>query len=476
MAVLSTGIQQLLRTLPKVDRVMAWSDLALGVDGYPRPVVVAGVRAVIDRLRGEVLTGVLADVPEPARIIALIMSELEFRTSRSLRGVVNGTGVVVHTNLGRSPLADEAEEAIHSVSSGYSNLEFDLENGERGSRYAHVEGLICELTGAEAALVVNNNAAAVILALTTLAQGREVIVSRGELVEIGGSFRIPDVMRQSGARLVEVGTTNRTHITDFRAAITDATALMLKVHTSNFAIVGFTAEVSIGAMAMLRAETGIPVMLDAGSGSLIDLSSYGISGEPTIRQYLEKGADLVTFSGDKLLGGPQTGLIAGARRLIEPMKHHPLLRALRMDKLNLAALEATLRLYRDERRALASIPTLRMLTMTGGQLVRRADTICRKLRRAIPDSVSLVKHPGESSAGGGSFPLLQLPTTLIEIRIGVSSAQQIEAALRRAPVPVIGRIHHDRYLLDVRTILDRDLPALSNSLAEAAKRCCETVR
>jgi L-seryl-tRNA(Ser) seleniumtransferase len=374
---------------------------------------------------------------------------------------------VVHTNLGRSPLADEAEDAIRMVSAGYSNLEFDLASGERGSRYAHVEGLICELTGAESALVVNNNAAAVILALSALAQGREVIVSRGELVEIGGSFRIPDVMRQSGAQLVEVGTTNRTHARDYRSAITDATALLLKVHTSNFAVVGFTADVSVSGMCQVGRDAGVPVMLDAGSGCLIDLSPYGIAGEPTVRQYLESGADVVSFSGDKLLGGPQAGLIAGRREFIEPMKRHPLLRALRMDKLSLAALEATLRLYRDERRALASIPTLRMLTMTADELMRRADMIVRKLRRTLPEGATLIKHPGESSAGGGSFPLLQLPTTLVELRIAGYSPGQIESSLRRTTTPVIGRIHRDRFLLDARTVMDRDLSALSISISEA---------
>jgi L-seryl-tRNA(Ser) seleniumtransferase len=363
----------------------------------------------------------------------------------------------------------EAEEAIHTVSVGYSNLEFDLENGERGTRYAHVEGLICEMTGAEAALVVNNNAAAVILALSSLAQGREVILSRGEMVEIGGSFRIPDVMRQSGAKLVEVGTTNRTHKRDYLTAITDTTALLLKVHTSNFAIVGFTAEVSIAELSSLGQDSGIPVMLDAGSGCLVDLSPYGISGEPTVRQYLDAGADVVTFSGDKLLGGPQAGLIAGKRRFIELMKRHPLLRALRIDKLNLAALEATLRLYRDERRALASIPTLKMLTMTAEQLSRRAGMISRKLRRALPASVSLATHQGDSSAGGGSFPLLQLPTSLIEVRIAGWSPHQIEDALRNADVPVIGRIHRDRFLLDARTLMDRDLPALTASLRQISR-------
>lgn len=457
----------MMKEIPKVDRVLSWPEISSLLVKHPRPEVLVAVRTVLDQLREQVrLNGDVTSL-EPGRISARVSFELTSRSRSSLQAVINGTGVVVHTNLGRSPLADGAEEAIHTVSAGYSNLEFDLGTGERGTRYAHVEGLICELTGAEAALVVNNNAAAVMLALSSLAQGREVVVSRGELVEIGGSFRIPDVMRQSGAKLVEVGTTNRTHVRDFQAAITDGTALLLKVHTSNFAIVGFTAEVSVADMSSVGQENGIPVMLDAGSGCLADLSPYGICGEPTIRQCLGAGADVVTFSGDKLLGGPQAGLIAGRRCYIEAMKRHPLLRALRMDKLSLAALEATLRLYRDERQALASIPTLRMLTMTPQQLARRADMIARRLRRSLPAGVTLVKHPGESSAGGGSFPLLQLPTTLIEIVVDGHSPQQIEAALRRAATPVIGRIHRDRFLLDVRTVMDRDLAALAQSLSEA---------
>lgn len=457
----------MMKEIPKVDRILGWPEISALLVKHPRTEVLVAVRTVLELLREHVRNNGDAASLEPSRISDQIFSRLASRSRPSLQAVVNGTGVVVHTNLGRSPLADAAEDAIHTVSAGYSNLEFDLEAGERGTRYAHVEGLIRELTGAEAALVVNNNAAAVMLALSSLAQGREVIVSRGELVEIGGSFRIPDVMRQSGARLVEIGTTNRTHLRDFQAAITDATALLLKVHTSNFAMVGFTAEAPVAEMSSLARESGIPVMLDAGSGCLIDLSPYGISGEPTVRQYLEAGADVVTFSGDKLLGGPQAGLIAGKRQFIDPMKRHPLLRALRIDKLSLAALEATLRLYRDERQALAAIPTVRMLTMTAGQLARRADMIARRLRRAIPDTVMLVKHPGESSAGGGSFPLLQLPTTLIEVKIDGHSPQQIETALRRATVPVIGRIHRDRFLLDARTVMDRDLPALARSMAEA---------
>ena len=459
--------QDILKRIPKVDRTLEWPEVRLLLDRHPRTEVLLAIRSVLDRLRDSVKNGALTVLPESSSIAGMIVSLLESRTSPSLRQVINGSGVVVHTNLGRSPLADTAEKAIHTVSAGYSNLEFDLASGERGSRYSHVEGLLCELTGSESALVVNNNAAAVILALSSLAHGREVIVSRGELVEIGGSFRIPDVMSQSGARLVEVGCTNRTHLSDYRAAVAESTSLLLKVHTSNFAIVGFTAETTLTEMSTLGHEAGIPVMLDAGSGCLIDLAPYGIKGEPTISQYLQAGADIVTFSGDKLLGGPQAGIIVGKRQLIEPMKKHPLLRALRMDKLNLASLEATLRLYRDERQALSEIPTLRMLTMSAKELSGRADRIIRYLRRQLPETLSLVRHPGESSAGGGSFPLLQLPTTLIEIIISGTTPCRIEAVLRRTSTPVVGRVHRDRFLLDARTILDKDFTPLLASLQEA---------
>lgn len=466
---MAATVPDMLRRIPKVDLVLEWPEIGTLLAGHPRPEVLLSVRNGLELLRQRVKDGAVALFPERDGIVAMIRDELARRSSSSLRTVVNGTGVVVHTNLGRSPLAEEARSAVSSIATGYSNLEFNLASGERGTRYSHVEGLIRELTGAEAALVVNNNAAAVILALSALAQGREVIVSRGELVEIGGSFRIPDVMRQSGARLVEVGTTNRTHLRDFKGAFTDSTALLLKVHTSNYAVVGFTAEVTVAELSRIARENGLPVMLDAGSGCLIDLSPYGITGEPTIRQYLEAGADLVTFSGDKLLGGPQAGIIAGKREHVELMKLHPLLRAVRIDKLTLAALEATLRLYRDERRAILSIPTLRMLTSTPESLERRANLLIRRFRRSLPPVVTLLKHRGESSAGGGSFPLLQLPTTLIEVRIAGASPQEIETVLRTGGVPVIGRIHRERFLLDMRTILEEDMAPLQEALTVAAK-------
>lgn len=459
--------EELLKRIPKVDRLLEWPELAPLLQRYPRPELLAVVRASLQQIRERIRERLLDDVPAREEIVSCVAHELQRRHRPGLRRVVNATGVVLHTSLGRSPLAEAAVEAILGVSRGYSSLEYDLESGERGERAASVEEMIRELTGAESALVVNNNAAAVMLALSTLATGREVVISRGELVEIGGSFRIPDVMRQSGATLVEVGATNRTHVRDFREAVSPSTALLLKIHASNFAIVGFTAQVSLVEMAALGRDSGIPVMYDAGSGCLMDLKPHGIDPGATIGQALSQGADLVTFSGDKLLGGPQAGIIAGRRDLLEPMKRHPLLRAVRPDKLSLAALEATLRLYRDERQALQELPTLRMLTMPPAELSRRGALIIRRLKRLLPETVMLAKRHGLSSAGGGSAPLLQLPTTLIEVSLAGVSPQRLEAGLRRATTPVIGRIHQERFLLDVRTILDHDISALVASLQEA---------
>jgi L-seryl-tRNA(Ser) seleniumtransferase len=458
----------MLRAIPKVDRMLKWPEICDLRQKHPRPAVLAAVRKTCESLRLAAADGRAGLPAHQAEITAMVRSELERSSASSLRTVINGTGVLLHTNLGRSPLAKQAEEAILSVASGYSNLEFNLENGSRGTRCTHVEALICELTGAEAALVVNNNAAAVLLALSALAAGREVIVSRGELVEIGGSFRIPDVMRQSGALLMEVGATNRTHPKDYRSAISPATSMLLKVHTSNFAIVGFTAETSVSELARIGRESSIPVMVDAGSGSLIDLSSFGMSGEPTIAAHIAAGADLVTFSGDKLLGGPQAGIIAGKREYLEPIKQHPLLRAVRIDKLTLAALEATLRLYRDPRHAMTSIPTIRMLTIAPEELNRRAGRFIRQLRRKLPPAVQLLKRAGVSSVGGGSYPLLQLPTTLIELKICGASPQQIEASLRNSTPAVLGRINNDRYILDIRTVQERELPQLLEAITGMA--------
>jgi L-seryl-tRNA(Ser) seleniumtransferase len=458
-----------LKSIPKVDKLLALPQLQELVRSYPRPVLLDVVHVVLNDLRSGLRTGALDPLAITDELVAgRVRSALSAADAVSLRRVVNGTGVVIHTNLGRSPLPEAVREGMNDIAFAYSNLEFNLERGERGTRYAHVEELICRLTGAEAALVVNNNAAAVLLALSSLAAGRETVVSRGELVEIGGSFRIPDIMRQSGAHLVEVGTTNRTHPDDYRRAITPETGLLLKVHCSNFAVVGFTAEVAVAGLAEIGREAGLPVMADLGSGNLVDLQRLIGCGEPTVQEYLAAGVDVVTFSGDKLLGGPQTGIIAGKAAYVEPMKKHPLLRALRVDKMTLAALEGTLRLYRDERQAVAEIPTLRMLTATPETLRPKGRSLLRRLRRLVPETVRVALVEGSSQAGGGTLPLLELPTLLVSVAVDGMSPGEVEGRLRRCPVPVIGRIHRGVYLLDLRTILDDDIPALTDGLRSLA--------
>jgi len=464
---MNTPTQDNRRRLPKMDKVLAWPEIAALRSITNHNGLKDAVRNVLDQLRHKLSHDSDTDL-SPDHICSLVLHAVRAAETPSLRRVINGSGVVVHTNLGRSPLPHAAEAALRDTAWGYSNLEFDLESGERGERYVHIEKLLCELTGAEAALVVNNNAAAVMLALSSLAAGHEVLVSRGELVEIGGSFRIPDVMRQSGARLVEVGTTNRTHPRDYISAITDQTALLLKIHTSNFAVVGFTAEVDTTMLSRIGLESRIPTMIDAGSGCLIDFSRFGITGEATIQQHLQAGADIITFSGDKLLGGPQAGLIVGRRDLVEKMKRHPLLRALRIDKLTLASLEATLRLYRDEWVALTEIPTLRMLTMSRDALILQARRIQRKLRSLLPDQFKLTLHDGFSSPGGGTFPLLQLPSRLIEITVQGIPPHRLEELLRTTRPAVVGRLQKDRFLLDVRTLNDEELPLLAAALQQAA--------
>ncbi len=460
----------LLKQIPKVDKVLAWSGVKALLETHPRPVIMKALRSTLDELR----TLAVKDNTDSARftekaIIERLSHELEAINALKLRRLVNGTGVVIHTNLGRSPLPESVRRSLNEVAFGYSNLEFDLATGERGSRYSHVEEILCELTGAEAALVVNNNAAAVLLALSSLAAGKEVIVSRGELVEIGGSFRIPDVMRQSGAILKEVGATNRTHAKDYSTAITAETGLLLKVHCSNFAVVGFTAEVSGEQLVELGKQHSLPVMADVGSGNLVELSKRLGCNEPTIQEFVTAGVDVITFSGDKLLGGPQAGIVVGRKALIAPMKKHPLLRAVRIDKLTLAALEGTLHLFRDERRALQEVPTLRMLTATAENLAAAAKGLLARLQQEVPDSVALTLTEGFSQVGGGALPLLQLPTTLLAVTVGGMSSQEIEKSLRLSPVPVIGRIYKGAFLLDPRTILAEDIPALAAALQGLAR-------
>ncbi len=448
----------LFKNIPKVDKVLDWSGIKTIMAKYPRTVVIMAVRESLDQVRTEILGGnTKAELLEEESLTERVTIAIQKSTTPGLRRVINGTGVVLHTNLGRAPLAPALRETLFEAAFGYNTLEFDLETGARGKRAVHVEELLRSLTGAECAVVVNNNAAAVLLALSALARGKEVVVSRGELVEIGGSFRIPEVMEQSGAVLREVGATNRTHRRDYSGAIGAETALLLKVHTSNFALVGFTSDVSTEELVALGRETSLPVMVDAGSGSLVNLSAYGLAGEVTVQEYLEAGADLVTFSGDKLLGGPQAGIIVGKRRFLEPMKQHPLLRALRLDKVTLATLEGTLRLYRDEQQALSQIPSLRMMTLSAEELASRAKTAVRRMRRSLPANVSVKTLKGFSSVGGGTFPLLELPTTLISVSVDGLSPQHLEQKLRTGRLPIIGRISQGLLLLDPRTLFDEDI-------------------
>ncbi|MEW5736262.1 MAG: L-seryl-tRNA(Sec) selenium transferase [Thermodesulfobacteriota bacterium] len=461
----------LLRILPSVDRVIAL--LAESSATAPRQAVKIASRKAVDALREEALSGLSsvqdregmesAAVKKAERILAGMLSE-------SPRPVVNGTGVVVHTNLGRSLLSEEALRNVVAVSRSYSNLEFDLAEGRRGSRYSHVDEILCELTGAEASLVVNNNAAAVFLCLETLAKGREVVVSRGELVEIGGSFRIPDVMARSGAVLREVGTTNRTHPRDYEEAIGPETALLLKAHTSNFAVVGFTASVPLAELTAIGARRGVPVMEDLGSGCLLDLSAYGLPAEPTVQDSVAAGADLVTFSGDKALGGPQAGIIVGKADMVARLRKNPINRALRIDKMTLAALSATLRLYRDPERALSAIPTLAMLTAAPEALRRRARRLSAAIKRATVPGAAAKTVALRSRVGGGALPLAELPSFGVVLSVEGLSVNALERVLRTGDPPVIGRIENDALVLDARTLSDRDIPAVAAALSAAAAK------
>jgi len=384
--------------------------------------------------------------------------------AENLVHVINATGVVVHTNLGRSLLSKKAVKHLETAATGYTNLEFNLETGQRGSRYEIVEDIICEISGAEAAMVVNNNAGAVLLCLDTIAKAREVIVSRGELVEIGGSFRIPDVMERSGAILKEVGTTNRTHLKDYQAAIRENTGLLLKVHTSNYGIVGFTKSVSLKELVSLGAACGLPVMEDLGSGTFVDFSRYGLPREPTVQESVTAGADLVTFSGDKLLGGPQAGVIVGSKEVMDRIKKNPLTRALRIDKLTLAALEATLRAYRDEPAAMENLPTLYMLTCPIAHIEKKAAEL-EKALCAIGDArLKCRVIDGASRAGGGSLPLLELPTKCVALTIEGIGASRIDQALRGQRPPVVGRIGHEEFIFDLRTVQDGEIEGIAESV------------
>lgn len=461
--------QALLRRLPSVDEVLNWAEIAHFLNSFPRELVVEGIRIALDRVRQEILQAADDEVKEKAKLVSdvknLVIQSVRKHSGYHLKPVINATGVVLHTNLGRSPLAPEAIERVAEISKGYSNLEYDLEAGKRGSRYSHVEFLLKKLCQAEAAFVVNNNASAVLLALNTLAQGKEVIVSRGEMIEIGGSFRIPEIMKISGARLVEVGTTNKTHLKDYEEAINEDTALILKVHPSNYRIVGFTKEVSLEELTELGSRYNIPIMYDAGSGALIDFSEKGFPGEPTISAALKAGVDFVTFSGDKLLGAPQAGIIVGAETYVERMKRNHLNRALRIDKLTLAALEATLRLYL-EGDPWTSIPALRLLSESEETVRKRATAFSRRLKREFGERVDVQVVKTEARSGGGALPDVKIPSFGVSAAFKKLSCQEVEKALRQSEPPVIVLLQNDRVLFDFRTVFPGEEKKIISALRE----------
>ncbi len=444
------------QALPGVDTLLEKASSDARFHEVSRTVIVASIRGVLDELRSKIAQDVPVDLSH-ARILDKAAQLALQRESFKLVPVINATGVILHTNLGRAPLCTKALENILAVARGYSNLEFDLATGKRGLRYRAVEEIICELTGAPGVMVVNNNAGAVLLALNSLAQGCQVIVSRGELVEIGGSFRIPDVMEKSGCILKEVGTTNRTHLRDYTAAANENTALLLKVHTSNYKIHGFTKSVSTPQLAALGKEHGISVMVDLGSGTLMDFSACGLPAEPLVSDEVAAGANLVTFSGDKLLGGPQAGIIAGDNDLIHKIRENPLTRALRIDKLTLAALEATLSLYRDKELARNELPALKMLTMSSEETLERANILAgeiQKIKDQGADGIFTELSVAQtwSRPGGGSFPDLLLPGFCVSMRIQKMSVSELDQKMRKSSPAVIGRIEEDRYIMDPRTL------------------------
>jgi len=461
-------MKELLRQLPSVDELLKEDRVRTWLGTHPRVLVLDALRSALDRKRKAVLERSgkgpqdidlsLASVLDTAEKLLAELSE------PSLRPLINATGVVVHTNLGRSLLSEAAIERIIGVNRSYSNLEYDITAGERGKRYTHIEGILTRLTGAEAATAVNNNAAAVLLCLSTLARGKEVVVSRGELVEIGGSFRVPEVMERSGAALREVGATNKTHLKDYQKAINENTGLLLKVHTSNYKIVGFTKEVSPAELADLGKKHKVPVMWDLGSGSFVDLASYGVGDEPTVKQAMDAGVDILTFSGDKLLGGPQAGMILGKKQYLDPIRSNPLARALRIDKMTLAALEATLNQYLDEEKAIREIPTLWMLTQPLAEIERKAGLLAAGLIAVNDKTLSVAIQDDLSQTGGGALPTGKLPTKVVAIGHKTLSANQIESKLRLGKPAIITRIKEGMVLFDPRTLNDGEIGKIVGSI------------
>ena len=461
---------QLYRRIPKVDVLLEEDGIRKLEERYGRSCVKRVVQDELERVR--ILIGESVDETDVLKAVEQlpdrISKSLELLYTPNIRSVINGTGTILHTNLGRAPLNREHAEKLAVIATQYSNLEYDLQRGERGERNAHFESLLCRLTGAEAALVVNNNAAAVLLCLSTLAKSGEVIVSRGELVEIGGKFRIPDVMEQSGAVLVEVGTTNKTHLSDYEKAITEETKAILKVHTSK--IVGFTESVAVPELKEIAKEHGIPIIEDLGSGALVDLSRYGISHEPMVQEAICGGADVVCFSGDKLLGGPQAGIIVGRKCYIDKMKKAPLTRALRVDKFTTAALEMTLEEYLSEERAMQKIPVLKMISEMPDTVKQRAQKLKSRLeQQKLP--AQIVLEACESQIGGGALPLEKISSTAVAIRSEICSASEMEKRMRALATPIIGRMINGVWAMDMRTIEEEKIPYIVDCIQNVLNSC-----
>lgn len=458
---------QILRQLPSVDWLLQTDEISTLAKQYPRTVIIESIRRVLNSWRIDLCTPEKIINPSELEtgLINDILTLINCLSGPNLKPVINATGVILHTNLGRAVLSEPAQAAVNSIGTQYSNLEFDLTSGKRGSRHEHVNDLLCSLTGAEASLIVNNNAAAVMLVLNTLAQGKEAIVSRGQLVEIGGSFRIPEVMAMSGACLIEIGTTNRTYLKDYQQATNENTALWLKVHTSNYQVIGFTHEENVKTLAAGAHAQGIPLLSDVGSGCIINLANWGITGEPVVQEEIAAGADVVTFSGDKLLGGPQAGIIVGKREIIARLASNPLTRALRIDKMTLAALEATLRAYYDPAIAVKEIPTLAMLTTAECDLLGKAEELTMKLQQRVDCPIAISK--GISYAGGGALPGKQLDTYLVTVKPNKNIITSIAKQLLASDPPLVIRIQSDNLVLDVRTILANQIEQVVEILASA---------
>ena len=458
--------KQLLSQIPAINKILLLDEVKSLIQEYSEVAVKSAIKNYIDEIKQEILNEELHEVPSLEKIVEVVTQIVKSEDKNSLRRIINATGTILHTNLGRSLLSQKIKENIESVAFNYSNLEFDIDNKKRGSRYVHLIDIIKKLTGAEDVLVVNNNAAAVLLTLNTLVKDKEIVVSRGELVEIGGAFRIPEIIKLSGGTPVEVGTTNKTHLKDYENAITDNTGALLKVHTSNYKIVGFTKEVSNEEISYLARENELVSINDLGSGQFVDFSRFGLPYEPTVKEVLDSGIDIVTFSGDKLLGGPQAGIIVGKKEYIEQMKKNQLTRALRVDKMTLAALEATLKLYLDEKEALEHIPTLHMISLSKERLFEKAEVLKTRLSD-LDFKITIAEDKAE--VGGGSYPASYLDSVVVKLEHPRLSATDIERRLLEVEIPIITRIKDNELIFDMRTLRTREFDLVKQALIEVVK-------